>query len=144
VDIKLHISLTWTLVGGKWSVSRSSHFTQRKNPHYKDLVTGILQGYTLLTNRDDDVSVMSMGVRLHLLTVATIRPTVHPLRDIWAWKTQWNNTAENSWFVHQSSPAILPAQSSERKAGKHGKGSDELHYKISLSYSYSSLIHCKI
>jgi hypothetical protein len=43
-------------------------------------------------------------------------------------------TGENSLFIHQSSLAILPAESSSNKVGGTGKSNDEfLPYEVSLS-----------
>jgi hypothetical protein len=58
------------------------------------------------------------GVRLRLWTAATNGPIVHPPGDIWAWENHGEMmmpAGENSWLVHQSPLAILPAESPESK-----------------------------
>jgi hypothetical protein len=53
------------------------------------------------------------GVRLCLRTAATNGPTVHPPGDNWAWRAMVMMPAgDNSWLVHQSSVAVLPAETS--------------------------------
>jgi hypothetical protein len=47
------------------------------------------------------------------------------------------STGENSWFVHQSSLAILPAESHSRKSGGTDEGNDEFGLTKYL-YSYSA------
>jgi hypothetical protein len=51
------------------------------------------------------------GVRLCLRTAATI---VHPPGDMWTWRAMVviMPTGDNSWLVHQSSLAVLPADTS--------------------------------
>jgi hypothetical protein len=52
-------------------------------------------------------------VRLCLRTAATNGPVVHPPGDMRAWRAMVMMPAEdNIWLVHQSSLAILPAQTS--------------------------------
>jgi hypothetical protein len=51
------------------------------------------------------------GVR-RLRTTATNGPIVHTPGEMWAWraKAMMMPAGENSWLVHQSSLAILPAE----------------------------------
>jgi hypothetical protein len=57
-----------------------------------------------------------MGVRLCLRTTATNGPIVHPPGDMWVWRamvmTMMMLAGENSWLIHKSSLAVLPAEKS--------------------------------
>jgi hypothetical protein len=35
VDVQIHVFLTWALVGGKWSASRTCRFTLGKQPWHR-------------------------------------------------------------------------------------------------------------
>jgi hypothetical protein len=62
----------------------------------------------------DDVD----GVRSCLWTAVTNGPILHPPGDIWVWENDGEvmmPAEENSWLVHQSCLAILPAESSWSK-----------------------------
>jgi hypothetical protein len=55
------------------------------------------------------------GVKLCLRTAATNGPIVHPRGDMWAWRTMvlmMMPAKDNFWLVHQSSLAVLPAETS--------------------------------
>jgi hypothetical protein len=54
------------------------------------------------------------SIRLCLRTAATSRPVVHPLGDRWAWRAMVMMilAVDNSLLVHQSSLAVLPAETS--------------------------------
>jgi hypothetical protein len=55
------------------------------------------------------------GVRLCLRTAATNRPIVYPPSDMWARRTMvmmMMLAGDNSWLDHQSSLAVLPAETS--------------------------------
>jgi hypothetical protein len=57
----------------------------------------------------------------------------------------WNINRRISWFVHQSSLAILPAESSMRKAEGNDKGNDEFCLTKYLFHTLKgSLTCCKI
>jgi hypothetical protein len=55
------------------------------------------------------------GVRLCLRTAVTNGPIVHPPGDMLAWRAMVIviPAGNNSWLVHQSSLAVLPAETSE-------------------------------
>jgi hypothetical protein len=70
------------------------------------------------------------GARLRLWTVANNGPIVHPPGNIEHEKNGGTtSTGEDSWFVHQSSLEILPAESPSNKAGETGEGK----YKFGLT-----------
>jgi hypothetical protein len=59
------------------------------------------------------------GVR-HLRTAATNGLIVHPPGDMWAWRAivMMIPAGENSWLIHQSYLAVLPAETCGSKQGK--------------------------
>jgi hypothetical protein len=59
-------------------------------------------------SNDDDSHVN--GLRLRLWTAATNGPIVHPRRNTWSCTTLVEYQQGNSWFFHQSSLLILPAE----------------------------------
>jgi hypothetical protein len=69
-------------------------------------------------------------VRLCLRTAATNEPTVHPLCDMWAWKAMvvMMLAGDNSWLVHQSSLAVLPAESSGAST-RNGRSCENFAYQ---------------
>jgi hypothetical protein len=58
------------------------------------------------------------GVRLCLRTAAT-NGSIHPPGDMWAWRVTvvMMPAGDNSWFVHQSSLAVLPAETNLGQVG---------------------------
>jgi hypothetical protein len=77
------------------------------------------------------------GVRLCLTTAATNGPTVHPPGDMWAWRAMVMPAADNSWLVHQSSLAFLPAETSV-KSRRNGRKRENFAYQY-LKYLKGSL-----
>jgi hypothetical protein len=84
------------------------------------------------------------GVRQCLWTAATSAPTVHPPGDIWAWRAKvvMKQAGHNSWLVHQSSLAVLPAETSGENK-RNGWRSENFSYQY-LKYLKGSLTCCKI
>jgi hypothetical protein len=68
--------------------------------------------------------IMSMVWDLLLRTAATNGPIVHPPGDMWAWRAvvMMMPAGENSWHFHQSSLAILWAESSWEQVGGMDEG----------------------
>jgi hypothetical protein len=84
------------------------------------------------------------GVRLCLGTTATNGPIVHHLGDtsMWGWKTMVMMPAGvNSWLVHQSSLAVLPAETSGA-IRRNERRSENFAYQY-LKYLKGSLTCCK-
>jgi hypothetical protein len=54
------------------------------------------------------------GVRVCIRTAATNGPNVYPPGDMWAWRTMVMimPAGDKNWLVHQSSLAVLPAETS--------------------------------
>jgi hypothetical protein len=95
---------------------------------FSDLnMQAMLRVYNRLRRNDDDDHVD--GVRLRLWIAATNRPIVHPLGDIWAWRTMVEWHRQGKTFVHQSPLAVLPTESSTSKLGELGEG----NYKFGLT-----------
>jgi hypothetical protein len=85
------------------------------------------------------------GLRLCLRTAATNGPTVHPPGDTWAWRAMvmmMMLAGENSWFVHQSSQAVRPAQTSVASR-RNGRRNENFAYQY-LKYLKGSLTCTKI
>jgi hypothetical protein len=57
-------------------------------------------------------------------------PIVYPLGDMWAWRpmVMMMPTGDNSWLVHQSSLAVLPAETSGASRG-NGRRSENFAYQ---------------
>jgi hypothetical protein len=70
------------------------------------------------------------GVRLCLRTAATNGPIVHPPGDMWAWSAMvmMMSAGDNSWLVHQSSLAVLSAETSEARR-RNGRRSENFAYQ---------------
>jgi hypothetical protein len=72
------------------------------------------------------------GVRLCLRTAATNGPIVHPQSDMLTWRVMvmvMMPVGDNSWLVHQSSLAVLPAETS----GASRKNGREWEFCLSVS-----------
>jgi hypothetical protein len=83
------------------------------------------------------------GVRLCLRTAATSGPTVHPPGDMWAWSAVvMMQAGETSWLVHQSSLAVIPAETSGASR-RNGRRSNNFAYQY-LKYLNGSLTCRKI
>jgi hypothetical protein len=85
------------------------------------------------------------GVRQCLRTRATNRPTVHPLGDMWAWRAMVvvvMLAGDKSWLVHQSSLAVLPAETSVASR-RIGRRNENFAYQY-LKYLKGSLTCRKI
>jgi hypothetical protein len=84
------------------------------------------------------------GVRICLRTVATNGPIVHPPGDIWTWWAMVMTTSAgyNPWLVHQSSLAVLPAETSGASR-RNGRRSENFAYQY-LKYLKESLTCHKI
>jgi hypothetical protein len=84
------------------------------------------------------------GVRLCLIIAPTNGPIVHPPADMWTWRTMvvMMSAADNSWLVHQSSLAVLPAETSGASRG-NGRKSENFAYQY-LKYLKGSLTCRKI
>jgi hypothetical protein len=69
-------------------------------------------------------------VRLRLRTAATSGPIVHPPGDMLSWSAMVMMTpaGDNSWLVHQSSLAVLPADTSGTSR-KNGRRSENFAHK---------------
>jgi hypothetical protein len=82
------------------------------------------------------------AVRLCLTTAATNRP-VHPPGGMWAWRAMVMMPAgDNSWLIHQSSLAVLPAETSGASR-RNGRRSGNFAYQY-LKYLKGSLARRKI
>jgi hypothetical protein len=79
------------------------------------------------------------GVRLYLRTAVTSGPIVHPTGDMWAWRAMvmMMLAEENSSAVHQSSLAVLSAETS-RASRRNGRRSENFAYQF-LKYLKRSL-----
>jgi hypothetical protein len=78
------------------------------------------------------------GVRLCLRTAATNGPIVHSPDDMWAWRAMVIMPAgDNSWLVHQSPLAVLPAETSGASR-RNGWTSENFAYQY-LKYLKGSL-----
>jgi hypothetical protein len=77
------------------------------------------------------------GVRVCLRILATSRPIVHPPGDIWAWRGMMimMPAEDNSWLVHQSSLAVLPAETS-RASRRNGRKEWEFGLAKNLAEQY--------
>jgi hypothetical protein len=82
------------------------------------------------------------GVGLCLRTAATNGPIVHSPGDMWAWRAMvmmmmmpTEETEDNSWLVHQSPLAVLPAEKS-RASRRNRRRSENFAYQ----YLFSSLL----
>jgi hypothetical protein len=85
------------------------------------------------------------GVRLCLRTVAPNGPIDHPSGDIWTWRAMvimMMPAGDNSWLVHQSSLAALPAETSGASR-RNGRRSENFAYQY-LKYLEGSLTCRKI
>jgi hypothetical protein len=65
-----------------------------------------------------------------LITAATNGPIVHPPGDMWAWRAMvmMMPAGDNSWLVHQSSLAVLPAETSGASR-RNGQSSENFAYQ---------------
>jgi hypothetical protein len=84
------------------------------------------------------------GVRLCLRTTATNGPIVRLLCDMWAWRAivMMMPVGCNSWLVHQSSLAVLPAETSGASR-RNVRRSEDFAYQY-LKYLKGSLTFSKI
>jgi hypothetical protein len=84
------------------------------------------------------------GVRLCVRTAATNEPLAHPRGDMWTWRTvvMMMPAGDNSWLVHQSSLAVLPAETSG-ETGRNGRRSEKFACQC-LKYLSGSLTYRKI
>jgi hypothetical protein len=89
---------------------------------WRGLYLGVITSCTFVINYD--------GVRLCLRTAATNGPIVHPPGDMWAWRAMvmMMPAGDNSWVVHQSSLAVLPAETSGESRRK-GRQSENFAYQ---------------
>jgi hypothetical protein len=87
---------------------------------------------------------ITMGLRLCVRTVATNGPIVHLPGDRWAWSAMvmMMRAGNYSWLVHQSSLAVLPAETSGA-CRRNGRSSENFHYQY-LKYLKVSLTCRKI
>jgi hypothetical protein len=70
------------------------------------------------------------GIRLSLRNAATNGPTVHPAGDMWAWRAMvmMMPAGDNTWLIHQSFLAVLPAETSG-ESRKNGRRSENFAYQ---------------
>jgi hypothetical protein len=82
------------------------------------------------------------GMRLCLRTAATNGPIFHSPGDMWAWRAMVMAmpSGDNSWLVHQSSLAVLLADTSR---ARNGRTSENFAYQY-LKHLKGSLTCCKI
>jgi hypothetical protein len=69
-------------------------------------------------------------VRQCLRTAATSGPIVHPPGDMWTWRAMvmFMPFGDNSWLVHKSSLAVLPAETS-RASRRNERRSENFAYQ---------------
>jgi hypothetical protein len=77
-------------------------------------------------------------MRLCLRTAATNGPIVHPLGDMRTWRAMvvMMSAGDNSWFIHQSSLVVLPAETSgaNRRNGQRSENFTYQHLKYQRGF----------